>query len=324
MITTATVTLEGRTWELAYNPDTGLYEAEITAPEKSSWKLPGHVYTGTVYARNRDDLGGENFTTAETSVRVLEKVPPKLVVIDPENWQITTARENTFRWLVRDAESGVDPDALKLLIDGVEQDGIDYTMAGDSCICSWSGEVAELDHVLTFSAADNDMNVTEVELNYAALFFITDRTLEDVSRAEYLNDAVTSGRAGPWELEEFESELKGAYNSSDMNRVGLGVWFLKNWAARYGYNLNVTARHDWDESISGPTETECAAYLADIAEIRKKLPMPPDVVQPPGSMRFSDYEDWNNIERVLTEAVYMLPVASLSWFAAGEVAAGEI
>lgn len=197
-----------------------------------------------------------------------------ITVITPEDWQITTEPKNTFRWIVRDSDSGANPDTITLRIDGEKKSGVTYVGGGNEYFCEWTGAVAEGAHVVAFDASNNSGNAAEtVILNYAAIFFITDRAEADVERVVYLNRVMRSGAATALETAEWESNPRGAYNASDMNRVGLAAWFLKNWSARYGFNLPLSARRNWAETVDGPTDGEGETYLSDIQAIRAELPV---------------------------------------------------
>lgn len=339
-ITDVSLTFRGDTYTLEYNAETGLYEADVTAPPLSSWREPSHVYPGgTVTVWNRDDLGTVNRATATgPPLRVLETVPPTIHVFTPEEYQVSVSETNTFKWYVRERESviesGVDPETVSLKIDGVPQSGIVIVPAGHwYYYCEWTGEIPDGDHVVEFDVSDNDGNAAEtVTLDYTVMLLITDRTAADVERAKYLNHVVTLGIATAEEYAELtETDLKGAYNAGDMNRVGAAVYKIHRWATRRGYSFSVSAKRDFIERVDGPTLPECEAYLADIAAIRSMIPVPDGTPNAPESMRFFGYEAANDIEKILCAAIraltrdlsYDLPAASLSWFASGEIASGE-
>lgn len=384
MVDSAYFDFRGRRYALVYDPVTGEYVAEFTAPGATSWFMPEHLYRGAVTAEVTDVYGDLHSDTKETGVRVLETTPPEIRVTTPEDWQVTANAVSTFRWIVIDDITGIDPETLTLRIDGVEKDGIHIERTpeyfhgntsfdvvegrlkmryprgtkpdnfflnkdghlvlryesgnrplleinnaghlmekpesyGKICFCSWTGEIAEGEHIIAFNACDYDMNPADtVTLRYAVLFFIIDRTQADVDLARELNKMVKSGMDVP----DWAGNLKGAYNASDMNRVGTGVWYYKNWSANYGYYLNVTARRNWTDADK-PTQTDMETYLNDIKEVREKLLFPEYTPHPPESIRFLNWNGANDIERILTDAGYIFPQAKISYFASGEIAAGE-
>lgn len=74
--------------------------------------------------------------------------------------------------------------------------------------------------------------------NYTTL--ITDRTQSDVDRVKYLAQRITKGTATDAERAEYLTDLKGAYNASDLNRVTSAMEYLKRLYDHYGYHVNYT------------------------------------------------------------------------------------
>lgn len=74
--------------------------------------------------------------------------------------------------------------------------------------------------------------------NYTTL--ITDRTQSDVDRVKYLAQRITKGTATDAERAEYLTDLKGAYNASDLNRVTAAMLYLKRLYDHYGYHVNYT------------------------------------------------------------------------------------
>lgn len=72
-------------------------------------------------------------------------------------------------------------------------------------------------------------------------YLITDRSLTDIARAEYLKglwDPVRKKWTGTVaELEEWEAGLKGTYNAKDLNRVSLAASYLLTRLAESGYSI---------------------------------------------------------------------------------------
>lgn len=112
---------------------------------------------------------------------------------------------------------------------------------------------------------------------------ITDRTAADVTRAQQLNAKWIGGvfTGTTEELAEWFGNLKGAYNASDLNRVGAAVRYLAERFAPYGYQVSVNPKTDWTaDDIPKPAEME--AYLGEVAKVRAVLdiatapPLPED------------------------------------------------
>ena len=106
---------------------------------------------------------------------------------------------------------------------------------------------------------------------------ITNRTQTDVNRVIYLAGLDYDTQMTASEQAEWDSDLKGAYNASDMNRVGAAVQYIADLLATYGYTVTVTAKQDFAEPTNGdttvePTAAQAAAYIADLTAISAVLP----------------------------------------------------
>lgn len=324
-ITSASYTLQGQTYQLTYDASTDFYTATITAPDTTSWFELDHQYVGTLSATGVDGLGVSTTVTQELGVRVLETGKPSIVVIDPEDWMINTTGTATMHWIASDEITGIDPDTVALKIDGeAVSDIIKTPYTTRNYICEWTGTVPAGIHTITFEAFDNDGNAADVvSLNYAVLLFITDRTQEDVDRVAELSELVKNGAATDEELVEWATDLKGAYNASDMNRVGWGTYFLQRLAERYGYAVDVTAKRDWTgDDIT--TRAQGETYIADSQTIRSTLPSFATTPYPPESARFLNYQGANDIEQILTDLPISITRTLTSFIYSGEAVSGEL
>ena len=150
---------------------------------------------------------------------------------------------------------------------------------------------------------------------------ITDRTQADEERVEEL---AAKGYAAMTETEraEWAGSLKGAYNASDLNRVGSAANYvgvqLRLHLARLRtaqisnaiapdtlfsmpYTLadvDIAPKTDWAEADI-PTASQMAAYLRDVRTLRGLLPLPDDLAPLPESMSALDYAGANAIEATL-------------------------
>ena len=100
----------------------------------------------------------------------------------------------------------------------------------------------------------------ELTLYYGLQGLITDRTAADVNRVKAL---AAKGWAGMTAAERTEwlGEMRGAYNASDLNRVGSAVDYVAKRLRSCGIFVSVAPRMDWQETDI-PTRAEMAAYLA--------------------------------------------------------------
>lgn len=99
-----------------------------------------------------------------------------------------------------------------------------------------------------------------VTLYYGLLNLITDRTQADADEVKRLAAkgyaAMTTEEKAAW-----DAGLKGAYNASDLNRVGSAVGYVAGRLTDAGYGIDVSPHVGWTEG-GIPDAEEAAAYLA--------------------------------------------------------------
>lgn len=116
---------------------------------------------------------------------------------------------------------------------------------------------------------------------------------------------------------------KGAYNASDLNRVGAAIVYLRDRLNENGYFVNILPKTDWLES-DVPTDTSMDFYLRCIGTIRKVLPLPSDTPEVPETMLNLTYTTANNIEKIL-EAVDDVLTKSITFlYYSGDIYSGEV
>lgn len=116
------VVINGQTHTLTYNAKTKKYEATITAPSTSSYNQNGHYYNVKVKAT---DEAGNSVTKDATDttlgsslqLKVKEKVAPVISITAPSSSAKLTNNKPVINWTVTDADSGVNPSTIKLIID---------------------------------------------------------------------------------------------------------------------------------------------------------------------------------------------------------------
>lgn len=160
-------------------------------------------------------------------------------------------------------------------------------------------------------------------LYYGLLNLITDRTQADVERVVYLTGKVSAGTATAAELAEWQSDLKGAYNASDLNRVGAAVAYVAGRLTGYGYVVSVSPRQDW-QVTDIPTQESMMAYLADVAALRAVLTVAADTPKVPEDMERLTWQEANDIEQILVDVDELLTRMAAAWFYSGELYAGEV
>lgn len=166
-VKTVQVVINGQTHTLTYNATTKKYEATITAPSTSSYNQNGHYYNVKVKAT---DEAGNSVTKDATDttlgsslqLKVKEKVAPVISITAPSSSAKLTNNKPVINWTVTDADSGVNPSTIKLIIDSqIITTGITKTQSGKNYTCSYTPTTALSDgtHTIKVSASDYDGNV---------------------------------------------------------------------------------------------------------------------------------------------------------------------
>lgn len=141
---------------------------------------------------------------------------------------------------------------------------------------------------------------------------ITDRSAEDV--AELLE------RLKAGELPT--GDHKGAYNASDLNRVGEAVLYLQDRLSLIGITASGGLRTDWT-AADILTAGEMDRYLASVAAIRAKIQDYRPEARLPETMRQLDFNGANRIESLLSAAEEVVRNVQLSYMGySGRLRAG--
>lgn len=159
-------------------------------------------------------------------------------------------------------------------------------------------------------------------LYYGMLNLITDRTQEDVDRVRQLAQK-GFGNMTADEKTEWLNGLKGAYNASDLNRVGAAVAYVAGRLKGYGYAVSVSPRQDWQVSDI-PTPESMTAYLADVAALRAALTVAADTPEVPEDMERLTWQEANDIEQILLDVDALVTNMAAAWFYSGDLYAGEV
>ena len=127
---------------------------------------------------------------------------------------------------------------------------------------------------------------------------IFNRTQSDADRVNYLASLWQNGTftGTTTELSEWVSDLKGAYNASDLNRVGSAVEYLTDTLYSMGYNVPTVPKDDWTETDI-PMQSQMDIYINNIQLLRDILPyVAPDAPETAAGL---SYQSSNNIEEIL-------------------------
>ena len=152
---------------------------------------------------------------------------------------------------------------------------------------------------------------------------ITDRVQADVDRVAQLAGRVSAGTATEAEKTEWARDLKGAYNASDLNRVGAAVAYVAGRLNGYGYAVTVNPKQDWTGSDI-PTAGQLAAYLRDVAALRGAIAVMNSTPPTPDSASGLTWREANDIERILLDVDELLTRMAAAWFYSGDLFSNEL
>ena len=152
---------------------------------------------------------------------------------------------------------------------------------------------------------------------------ITDRVQADVDRVAQLAGRVSAGTATAAEQTEWASDLKGAYNASDLNRVGAAVAYVAGRLNGYGYYVAVSPKQDWTANDI-PTAGQMATYIQDVAALRGAIAVMASTPPTPDSASGLTWQEANNIEQIILDVDELLTLMAAAWFYSGDLYAGEV
>lgn len=195
-VKTVQVVINGQTHTLTYNATTKKYEATITAPSTSSYNQNGHYYNVKVKAT---DEAGNSVTKDATDttlgsslqLKVKEKIAPVISITAPSSSAKLTNNKPVINWTVTDADSGVNPSTIKLIIDSQTiTTGITKTQSGKNYTCSYTPTTALSDgtHTIKVSASDYDGNVATQK----SVTFTVDTVPPELSVSAPVDNLVTN------------------------------------------------------------------------------------------------------------------------------------
>lgn len=195
-VKTVQVVINGQTHTLTYNATTKKYEATITAPSTSSYNQNGHYYNVKVKATD-EALNSVTKDATDTTLgsslqlKVKEKVAPVISITAPSSSAKLTNNKPVINWTVTDADSGVNPSTIKLIIDSQTiTTGITKTQSGKNYTCSYTPTTALSDgtHTIKVSASDYDGNVATQK----SVTFTVDTVPPELSVSAPVDNLVTN------------------------------------------------------------------------------------------------------------------------------------
>lgn len=175
---------------------------------------------------------------------------------------------------------------------------------------------------LTIISASGQSTNAAFTLYYGLLQLITDRTQEDVNEARELS-VLGWANMSAQQKDDYLNGLKGAYNATDLNRVGGAVNYVASRLVEAGYAINVSPKLNWTVSDT-PTWSDLTTYLDNISEIRSTLTVPPSTPPAPDDMAGLTYQEANNIEQILLDVDALITNMINAYFYSNEIQCGEV
>lgn len=263
----ATASFEGETYPLSH-AEGNMWTATLPSPGSTSWNLENHVYAGALTATM-----GELSAAAPFGARVREITPPDIAQVLPiRDIFICNDVSPLWQWSVSDEESGVSH--ATVTING----GPVYETKLYAGVVSWQMPVLPAgEYTVAITVTDNDDNAATASRTVTGFPLIFDRTKADAARVRYLNSLIYVSENGAIvnlmtaeERAEWESDLKGAYNASDLNRVETAVEYLSARCIGHRVNVPVEAKIDWAQGEI-PSAESLARYLDNASLIAGKF-----------------------------------------------------
>lgn len=247
-----------------------------------------------------------NETTVSAAYTV-DTVPPVLTVTAPDLHRVVDWTQVEVAGCARDTTAGV----------------ASVTVAGNVVAVDSHGRFSA---VVPLQVGVNEIQVQATDnagltttKSVWMLRMITDRTQADV-------DKVTALAAKAWaDFTEEEKTfwlgvVRGAYNATDMNRVGIAAEYIAGVMVEYGYAPVVNAKKDWTQTDI-PTQSQTETYLDNVSAIQALVPIAEPAVPP--DMEAFTFGEANDIETILVQADQLFPLMERSVIYAGEGFAGE-
>ena len=155
------------------------------------------------------------------------------------------------------------------------------------------------------------------------MYLITDRTRQDVLRVLSLNAKWEAGTITASEQLEWSMNMKGAYNASDLNRVGAAVARITERLAAAGIFIQTVGKADWTEADYN-NEAALDYYLKDVSLVRGALAVLDTTPPVPDDLQGLTWVEANNIEKILEDVDMLITNMMLAWYYAGDIYTGEV
>ena len=153
---------------------------------------------------------------------------------------------------------------------------------------------------------------------------ITDRTQADFERWRTLRDKGYANMTAEERI-EFAGDMKGAYNASDLNRVGAALNYLRGRLTAAGYirGDEFSARANWERKEI-PTGAQFTAYIKAVETIRAAMSRKATTPQTPADVGGLDIQGANDIEQILLDVEELINNMLAARFFCNELYSGEV
>ena len=256
------------------------------------------------------------------------EIIPDYGVVALQDAQLTigTSATTSLDLVVIDPASGAPLNVTVNSVSGTVNDtATTWTLSGG--LWTATAPLSEMGQYLcVFDVATSDGKTVEMRLPlyYGVISLITDRTQADVD--ELLSILQTP--FADWTTEQaqlfYSGMSKGAYNASDLNRVGAAMVYIAERMASMGYAVdNIAPKLYWMDT-DVVTQSDMGAYLSDLAALRAVLELPSETPAIPTDMAELTFTEANDIEQILTIINTMLTNITLAYMYAGELYGGEV
>lgn len=179
---------------------------------------------------------------------------------------------------------------------------------------------------IDITAIDSVGNVTTFStvIYYGILNLIADRTATDVSRWRELRNKGWEQMTAE-ERSEWRGSMKGSYNTSDLNRVGAALNYVRDRLAAFGHLAAdaFTARTDWN-AAEIPTRADLTNYLGYVSTVREAFLQFPTTPPTPTNDGRLNYREANDIEQIILDVDRLLTNMVSAWYFSGELYCGEL
>lgn len=156
-----------------------------------------------------------------------------------------------------------------------------------------------------YTRDDEGVMYTEIksdEPDAGGITCILDRTQEDVDRVKYLTRQILTRQATEDEFKEFQKNLKGALNYSDLDRIEYNMYIIKSMFSYESGGFEIDLE-DMDRDYI-PRVSYFPVLLRNTQAIRDTMYILSTTPEVP-EMPLNHFKDWNDIEQILYDVYWM-------------------